>query len=91
MIPNVHYRIHKNLPLVPILNYVNSVHTPPPFSFKIHFNSILRLHLGLPNGLFPFVFPDQNLVCISQLHMRATHLAHLIFLLMIICGEWLID
>jgi hypothetical protein len=38
--PNVHYRVHKSPPPVPILSHIDSVHTIPSYLYKIHFNIV---------------------------------------------------
>jgi hypothetical protein len=59
--PKVHYRVHKILPLVPVLSQINPIHTIPSYISKIHFNIIHPLRLGLLSGLFPSVFPTNVL------------------------------
>jgi hypothetical protein len=39
--PKVHYRVHNNLPLVPIVRQINPVHILTGYSVKILFNIIL--------------------------------------------------
>jgi hypothetical protein len=41
--PKVHYRVHKNHPLVPTLRQMNAVHNTPSYLSKI--NLILSSHL----------------------------------------------
>jgi len=59
--PNVHCRVHNNLPLVPILGQTNSIHNR-----NIHFNIILYLRI-VPNTFqsqkcaLPLSLPMPNL------------------------------
>jgi hypothetical protein len=57
-----------------------SVHTTPSYLSKIHFH----LRLGLPSGLFPSGFPTKILYAFLFSLIRATCLAHLILLYLII-------
>jgi hypothetical protein len=53
MNPKFYYRVHKNTPVVPILNQINPVHTTRSLFPKIHFNIILA-----PTSFFPIGFSD---------------------------------
>ena len=61
--PKVHYPTHKRPPPVPILSQLDPVHTPTSHSSR-SILLLLFLHshlcLGLPSGLFPSGFPNQN-------------------------------
>jgi hypothetical protein len=44
--PKVQYRVHKSIPLVPVLSQINPVHTTPSRFTKIHFTIIFSLTCG---------------------------------------------
>jgi hypothetical protein len=72
------HRVSNCQPLVPILNYVNSVHDLPSYSFKIHFNNIL-LSKHISKLSTSFSFPRQSLTSVFSSSIRATWPAHPIF------------
>jgi hypothetical protein len=47
--PKVHYRVHKNSPLLPMLNQIDPMRTIPSYLSKIHFNIVHPAFL--PNRL----------------------------------------
>jgi hypothetical protein len=54
-----------NPPLVPVLSQINPVHAPNPMSL-ISILILYHVRLGLPNGLFPSVFPPKPWVYVPH-------------------------
>jgi hypothetical protein len=85
-----HYSVPKSPMLDPVLRQLNPFHTFTFCFFKIHFNIVYHLHLGLPNGLFLSGFPTKILyTCqISPMHITCTiHLILLDLITSVIFGE----
>jgi len=78
--PKVHYRMHNNLPPVPILSQNNPVYTPRHTSWKSILILSTHLRLGLPNGLFPSGFPTEPLYTTLLSPVRATCPTHPVLL-----------
>jgi len=64
--PNVHYCVHKGLPLL-ILSHMHPIHTFPPIFLKIHSSITFPSTPSSSEWSLPVQFPEQNSVCISQL------------------------
>jgi len=74
----VHHRINKCPPPVPLLSNTNPVHASRPHFFKIHFNIFLCLRLVLLSGLFPSGLPTKIVYAHLMSTIHATCPVHLI-------------
>ena len=75
--PEVHYRIHKCSPHVPILSQINQVHAPHPTSWWSILILSCQVHLVLPSGLIPSCFPTKTLYAHLLSTIRAVCSDHL--------------
>jgi hypothetical protein len=85
----VHYRVHKSIPLVSILNQITPVHTTPSYIRSVLVLSS-HLRLDLLTGLLPFGFNTNILRAFLFAPIRATcpgHLTLFDFVILIIVGE----
>ena len=80
----IHYLFHNSKPPVPVLSQMNPYHAPSKF-LKIHFNIFNPFTSRSSTQSLSFKHLHQNRICTSPLPLRATCLAHRIFLDFITC------
>jgi hypothetical protein len=75
----IHCLVHKSLPLVSVINHINTVNFLfRPYLFTVHFNMILHSMPRSRKMSLLFVFFSLNRIYIYISPMRATCLTHLI-------------
>jgi len=79
MVDRVHYWDTKTPPLVPILSYINSVHTLPSHFLQVHFNIILTSILRIQSSPVPSSFPIKILHAPPLSPLCAARPTHLFF------------
>ena len=84
----VHYRIHKCPPPVPILSQIDPVDNPTSHFLKIHLDIILPSMPGSPKWSRSYRFPHKSPVYVSPLpHTRYTPRPSLDFITRTVLGE----
>jgi len=81
--PKFHSRVHKILPLDPILSQIHQVHTFPPYFLKTHSSIFSHLRLDLVSDLFPSGFPTKIIYEFHICPVLPTCPARLIFIVLI--------
>jgi hypothetical protein len=72
--PNVHNRIHKSSPPVPILSQIDPVQAPHPTYRRSILILSSHLRLVLPSGLLPSGFPTKApFITLSSVIIRASN------------------
>jgi hypothetical protein len=74
--PKVYYRIHKNLPLVPVLSRTNPIHILISKFSSIYFNIILTSKTSLQSASFPSGLPTKVLLAHEVCHVPRQQNVH---------------